>query len=181
MQRKNDILMPLKSTASNKTTLGYTLSFREHFSSKNIPYAQAKRRGFALIMVVVVMIIVSTITMFTLMQTSQTIKRTADMYLYEQAELYTKSAAEYALFKIARDGCQDNLNLQLPEINPIYDINISMRYSYVGGAPAGCTSYATVTTPEQNGSVLMDITVNVSAANTGSDPLRYFKRTIQKL
>lgn len=145
---------------------------------KNYILMGTQTRGFALIMVVVVMIIVSTITMFTLMQTSQTVKRTADMYLYEQAELYTKSAAEYALFQIAEKNCMDNLTLQL---DGIYDINIDMRYSYVGGAPAGCTSYATVTTPEQNGSVLMDITVNVSAANTGSDPLRYFKRTIQKL
>ena len=35
-----------------------------------------------------------------------------------------------------------------------------------------------ITTPEQNGSVLMDITVTSEA---GSEPIRYFRRTIQKL
>ncbi len=124
------------------------------------------------------MLVVASITTFTLMQTSQSIKKTADVYLYEQAELYAKSAIEYALFKIAQNGCTNNLNFTL---DTIYDINISMQYSYTGGAPAGCTSFAAVTAPEQNGSVLMDITVEVDANDTGSDPLRYFRRTIQKL
>ena len=140
----------------------------------------SKRNAFAMIMAIIVMIVIATISMFTLMQTSQTVKRTADIYLYEQAELHTKSAIEYALFKIAQNGCQNNLTLQLPNsTDPIYDINITMRYSYDGTGT--CTKFATVTTPEQNGSVLMDISVNISSKNTGTDPIRYFRRTIQKL
>ncbi len=167
MQRKNYLL----------NTLGSIFSSREHFSSKNIPYAKAKRRGFAMISAIVIMLVVASIATFTLMQTSQSIKKTADVYLYEQAELYTKSAIEYALFEVAKAGCVDNLHFTL---GTIYDINIDMRYSYTI-TPVGCTSFATVTSPKQNGSVLMDITVQVDANDTGSDPLRYFRRTIQKL
>ena len=182
MQRKNYLLMPLKSTARN--TLGSTLSSREHFSTKNIPYAQAKRRGFAMIIAVVVMIVVSVIMMFTLNQTTQTAKRTADMYLYEQAELHTKSAIEYALFKIAEGGCQNSLNFTLDNI---YNINISMRYVYtqaatnVAGTACNEYMYPYITTNEQNGSVLMDVSVSVDSSDTGSEPIRYFRRTIQKL
>ncbi len=212
MQRKNNLLMPIKSTVGNvlrrsmftrgrsnfmgtsnsKSTLASTFSSCEHFSTKNIPYAKGKRRAFAMIMAVVVMIVIASITMFTLMQTSHTVKRTADLYLYEQAELHTKSAIEYTLFEIARTGCVNNtLNFTL---NTIYDINVSTRYVYTEAntnfvAPIiNCAEYigATTTgsyiqTDEQNGSVLMDIVVTVKPADTGTDTIRYTRRTIQKL
>lgn len=167
MQGKNDLLM-----------------------SYNFPYTQAKRRGFAMIMAVIVMIVIATITMFTLMQSAQTVKRTADLYLYEQAELHTKSAIEYALFEIARTGCVNNtLNFTL---DSIYDINISTRYVYTGLTKntdlvdcvefIGATTTGTyIITPEQDGSVLMDIVVTVKPADTGTDTIRYTRRTIQKL
>lgn len=174
MQRKNYILT-MKSLSRRAS--GSILTSGKLFFIKKVPSRQA--RGFAMIMAIIVMIVIATISMFTLMQTGQSVKRTADLYLYEQAELHTKSAIEYALFKIAKEGCQNSLDLQLPNSNPIYDINITMRYSYDGTGT--CDTFATVTTPEQNGSVLMDIAVNVSSANTGCDPIRYFRRTIQKL
>ena len=183
MQRKNDILMPLKSTASN-------IFHRKMFSGSRNNFKGTHHSGFAMIMAVIIMLVVATITMFTLLQTGQTVKRTADLYMYEQAELHTKSAIEYALFKIAQDGCYNNLTFT---IDTIYDINITMNYVYtsdtnntantincnefIGGANP--TDY--IQTAEQNGSVLMDIVVNISATNTGTDPIRYTRRTIQKL
>ena len=183
MQRKDDILM---MSNNSKTTLGSILNSREHFSSKKIPYVQAKRSGFAMIMAVIVMIVIATISMFTLMQTSHTVKRTADLYLYEQAELHTKSAIEYALFKIAKDGCYNNLNFTL---DTLYNVDINMRYVYSNAttnvaATLNCAEFIGtpyVSTQEQNGSVLMDIVVDVNSTVTGSDVIRYTRRTIQKL
>ena len=178
MQRKDCLLDALGLTIGN-------IFRRKMFTgSQNRAKCTSRLRrskpAFAMITAIIVMMVIATITMFTLMQTGQTVKRTADLYLYEQAELHTKSAIEYALFIIAKDGCKNNLNLQLPDAaNPIYDISINMRYSYDGTGT--CNKFATVTTDEQNGSVLMDISVNVTSANTGTDPLRYFRRTIQKL
>ena len=192
MQRKNNLLGLSKlrkraSESTTKTTLGSILSSREHFSLKNIPYAQTKckRSGFAMISAVLIMIVVATIMMFTINQTTQTVKRTADLYLYEQVELHIKSATEYALFRIAGNntaaGCINALNFT---IDTIYDVNITMQYVFnpIIIAGAGCTNYiGTLVAPEQDGSVLMDVTISVDADDTGSEPIRYFRRTIQKL
>jgi len=171
MQRKNYLL--------GLRTSGSTLTSGKLFFTKKVPSRQA--RGFAMIMAIIVLIVIATISMFTLMQTSRTVKSTADMYMYEQAQLYTKSAIEYTLFEIARNGCLNN-NV-IFTLDGMYDINVTTSYSYVGGVPAGsgCASFATVTTDKQNGSVLMDIAVSVPSSKTGSDPIRYFRRTIQKL
>ena len=174
MQRKNDLLTTLKSI----------LNSREHFSVKNIPYAQfkgtqAKRSGFAMVTAVIVMIVIATIMGLTLSQTTQTAKRTADIYLYEQTELYAKSAIEYALFKIAEGGpCTTITPFTL---DGIYNITIDLGYVYKNLSCGADDYITTITTDEQNGSVLMDVTVSVDANETGSDPIRYFRRTIQKL
>lgn len=134
--------------------------------------------AFAMIMAVGVIIVVATIMLLSLNTTAITSKRTIDQYFYEQVELHTKSAIEYALYEIARDGCEDNLFIN--NLDGLYDINISMRY--IGTSPSGCTDYIdNLSTEEQNGSVLMDVTVTVPTSVTGAEPIRFFRRTIQKL
>ncbi len=166
MQRKNYIL----------TVLG--LSIRNN--SKG-----TQRPAFAMIMAVIVMIVVATIMAFTLNQTTQTAKRTADMYLYEQTELHAKSAIEYALFEIAEDGpCTTVAPFT---IGAMYNVNITLKYVYKGlvcgdvDGDGTDEDYFSITTDEQNGSVLMDVTISVDAIDTGSEPITYFRRTIQKL
>lgn len=147
------------------------------------------RGGFAIIMAIAVIIIISTIMALSLSLTTKTSKRTTDIYLYEQAVLVSKSAAELALLAIA-----DNVpcNVQNGDLNyifdldgdgntagEIYDVNITLGYVYIGLDCGTGFNYAnSLTTPEQNGSVLMDITVTT---NAGSEPIRYFRRSIQKL
>lgn len=133
-----------------------------------------------MITAIAVIVVISTIMALSLALTSQTGKRTTDLYLYEQAVLYSKSAAELALLDIAQNGCKDNFNTTF---DAIFDANVTMMYIYNGALPATCTSsYFSITTPEQNGSVLMDITVTLKeSANIASEPIRYFRRTLQKL
>jgi competence protein ComGC len=175
MQRKNSILMPLKSSARNVFHRKMFTERRNNFrGTKNI----RNHSGFAMIMAVAVIIVVSTIMLLSLNTTALTSKRTVDLYLHEQAELHTKSAIEYALYKIATEGCQNNLNI--PALDGVYDINISMRY--IGTSSSGCTDYINnLTTEEQNGSVLMDVTVTIPTSVTGAEEVRFFRRTIQKL
>lgn len=131
-----------------------------------------------MIMAIIVILVISTIMAISLGLTTQTGKRTIDLYLYEQAVLYSKSAAELALLDIAQNGCQNSFNTTF---DGIYDANVTMRYIYTATVGT-CTDYFNITTPEQNGSVLMDITVSVRAdANITSEPIHYFRRTIQKL
>ncbi len=143
------------------------------------------RKGFAMIMAIGFLIIMSSILALTLSLTTKTTKNTTDLYLYEQAVLLSKSAAEYALLRIAQaNPCTiDNLNFTQ---DSIYDINIDIRYIYSNPSP--CTNlgeptrdYFQISTPELNGSVLMDITVTVDDANVTSEKINYFRRSIQKL
>lgn len=141
--------------------------------------APLKRSGFAMIMAIVIIIIIATTMTLSLSLSTQTNKRTLDIYLHEQVELYAKSATELAMLYIAKNGCtDDNFNTTL---NEIYTINVVMRYAYPAQAPTGCTSYFNTSSLEQGASVLMDVTVSVNNPNIVSEPIRYFRRTIQKL
>ena len=156
-------------------------------------FLKRAKNGMAMIMAIAVIVIIATIMALAISLTSQTTKRTTDVYLYEQAALLAHSAAEYALLRISKENNTTNpchftgANFS-PDIDgdghpDYYDINISVRYVYTN-FPATCNAaqrYTTVSTPEQNGSVLLDITVGVNDTTVASEPIRYFKRTIQKL
>jgi Tfp pilus assembly protein PilX len=142
-----------------------------------------RKSGFAMIMAIGVIVVISTIMALSLAMTAETTKRTTDLYIYEQAVLLSKSAAEYALLQISQNPpCSVN-NLNFTQ-DSIYNINVDIRYIYTEASTCtvgGGTDYFTITTPEQNGSVLMDITVSVTDENITSEPIRYFRRSIQKL
>jgi len=151
-------------------------------------YSHLKSRsGMALIMAIIVVVILATIMALSLSLTTSSTKRTTDVYLHEQVVLYSKSAAELALLEIAKNGCQNTFNTNFPDpvtgIPCIYDANITMKYIYTSAttnvAGVTCDEYISyITTDEQSGSVLMDITVTTTA---GTEPIRYFRRSIQKL
>ncbi|MFA7500280.1 MAG: hypothetical protein WCY85_04660 [Sulfurimonas sp.] len=140
-----------------------------------------RRSGFAMITAIIVIVILSTIMALSLSLTTETAKRTVDLYLYEQIALHAKSAAELAMLTIAKGGPCTTITPYT--INGIYDVNVSLQYIYTNPSPcAVALTYFEVTTPEQNGSVLMDVTVSVRAdQNLSTEPIRYFRRTIQKL
>jgi len=127
-------------------------------------------------------VIVATIMALSLSLTTQTAKRTTDLYLYEQSVLLSQSAAEYAMLQLSQ-ATPCSLTPINFTYNTIYNVDIDMRYiSTVGSTcngniPAG-KSYATVVDPDTDGTVLMDITIT---ANAGNEPIRYFRRSIQKL
>ncbi len=146
MQRKNNLLKPVK-----------------------------KRGGFAMIMAITVLVLMATIMAASLAMSAKTTKSTVDLYVYEQSVLLSKSAAEYALLYISKNGCVNNLNFK----HDYYDINIDMKYIF--STASTCEDYFQVTTPEQSGSVLMDVTVSVTDPKITSEPIKYFRRTIQKL
>ncbi|NPA59451.1 MAG: hypothetical protein GXO30_03130 [Epsilonproteobacteria bacterium] len=144
---------------------------------------RGKKSGFAMIMAIAVVVIIATIMAFSISMTTKAGKRTADIYLYEQAVLYSKSAAELALLDIANSNPCTQLN-KIYTFDNMFDANVTMKYVYT--APSPCASanddYFNIMTPEQNGSVLMDIVVSVKEdQNLSLEPIRYFRRSIQKL
>ncbi|MGD9718879.1 MAG: hypothetical protein AB7U24_06535 [Sulfurimonadaceae bacterium] len=138
-------------------------------------------------MAIVVIVVITTIMALSLSLTVQTAKKTTDIYLHEQITLLAKSAAEYSLFKIAEDGpCTHHNDLNFQH-NGMYDINITNRYIYTNPNPClGTANFGSYTnpaplSPDTNGTVIMDITISVDDPTITSEPIRYFRRTIQKL
>mgnify|MGYP002641220430 FL=1 len=187
MQRKNNFLMPLNPVVRNIFCTKMFTVRRNSFRST------PARPAMAMIMALVVIVTLATIMALSLSMTAETTKRTTDVYLHEQAILVSKSAAELALLDIAEYGpCTTEATLGTTHLgayrmdldndgvitDDIYDVNVTVRYVYDGLNCGGTNDYATVTTDEQNGSVLMDITVTT---DEGTEPIRYFRRSIQKL
>jgi type II secretory pathway pseudopilin PulG len=147
-----------------------------------------QRSGFAMIMAIALLVVISTIMAVSISMSTTTTARTTNEYLHEQAMLLASSATEYAILaisghnRIANDNCINEINAVYPNAdNPMFDIKITM--GYVGlNAGAGCSQYiATIATPETNGTVIMDVTVTSNAALNLTEPIRYERRTLQKL
>ena len=141
------------------------------------------RSGMAMIMAVAVIVIIATIMTLSLNLTTQTSKKTTDLYLYEQTVLLSKSAAEYAILRSSLLApctfAGDNFIH-----NNAYDINISIQYISFNGSTCDTNAnalgirYSTTTATESDGTIIMDIKVSTG---TGTEPITYFRRSIQKL
>jgi hypothetical protein len=143
---------------------------------------KSSRKGIAMIMAIMVILIISGIMALSLSLTSQSTKRTTDLYLYEQAVLLSKSATEYALLRIARSAPCTVGNFSF-QYNGLYNINITPRYIFANGmVPGGCPANTIIIqNPAQNGSVILDVTVSLNDPNITSEPITFFRRSIQKL
>ena len=146
-------------------------------------------------MAIVALVTIGTIMALSLAMTTQTAKRTTDIYLYEQAALLAKSAAELALERIAANPLCDpanNMNPSVPNISfihdEIYNINIDIRYFLPTNYNCADENYFfNPTDPSENirahlyGTAMLDITVSIDDPTITSEPISYFRRTIQKL
>jgi competence protein ComGC len=145
-----------------------------------------KRRGFAMIMAIFFMIIISTLLLYMISSTTESVQRTTDDYLQEQAVLMAKSATEYTILRVlARDrasaaGCLTSLSAKYPQTtDPIF--NITARIKYVGFG-SGCNPLISdITTEESNGTMLIDVYVESDDSLNLDAPIRYHRRTLQKL
>jgi len=152
---------------------------------KNYILKRTSRNAMAMMMAIIALVVIATIMALSLGLTIKTSKRTTDLYLYEQATLLSQSAAEYAMLKLSQEPqcSRDSLNFSY---NNVFDVNITMQYIFTD--PSTCrtnslvdsSGYATITYPNSNGSVLMDILISTQD-NITTEPIRYFRRSIQKL
>ena len=141
-----------------------------------------------MIMAIILIVVLTTIMAFMLSLTQKTTKQTTNIYLKEQAILLAKSATELALLKISgydRNAtgvttCLGTINAVYPSIAaPIFNVNVTMHYIGLN-CTNGYNYIPNIHTADSNGSVLIDTTVT-SAANVSTDPIRYTRRTLQKL
>ena len=152
-----------------------------------------QRNGFAMIMAIFFMIVIATLLTYMLSSTTETANRTTNTYLNEQAQLIAKSAVEYTILAVsAHDrsgGCLNNINtMYVVDGLPFFDIKVDIQYfgfaSITSGS--GCSTLVTgstdtIATPESNGTMLIDVYVSDNAGLGLSEPIRYHRRTLQKL
>ena len=149
----------------------------------NILKKTKHRNAMAMIMAIVVIVTVATIMALSLRLTTETSKKTTDIYLYEQAVLLSRSAAEYAVLRssLANPCTFGGTSFSY---DSTYDVNITMQYVSFNGstcdtnAIANTLRYSGTTTIESDGTAIVDITITT---NAGTEPIRYFRRSIQKL
>ena len=141
------------------------------------------RRGFTLLSAIFLMVLVATLMVLAFSLSAQTKKQTGDIYMREQAYLLGRSATEFALLAISGHDndvdCINDIDMEFPEEDPVYDINLTLYY--LGrGLPAGCrTLDNAVATDESNGTVMIDTIVSYTDPATGEE-VRFHRRTIQK-
>jgi len=153
-----------------------------------------KRGGFAIIAAVFLMLLITIMLLKMLSYSTETSKRTTNQYLYEQAVLLAYNATEFAMLQISQTdpsgGCYGpTVSLVYPDScagtgKCMYNIDIKIDYVWhTATAPtaAGCSGTITVDTPEQNGSAYVDVVVS-SHSDLGLDePIRFHRKTLQKL
>ncbi len=153
---------------------------------------QHTRSGFAMIMAIFFMIVIATLLSYMLSSTTETAKRTTNTYVNEQAQLMAKSATEYAILRVsghdrgaAGTNCMESFNAQYsPNGNALLDINVTINYFGFGDSCADlfpATTIGSIATQESNGTMMIDVYVSDSPGLMLSEPIRYHRRTLQKL
>jgi hypothetical protein len=155
----------------------------------------AHRGGFLLIMAVFLMLLLSLMLLKMLSYSSDDAQRVVNDYILEQAQLVAYGATEYAMLKASGDdrtaACTDDFNLSYPATgSKLLNARVQMQYVWLNGsAPGGtgCSNSAitgstiTVTNPEQNGSVYVLVTVASDSSAGLDEPIRFVRKTLQKL
>jgi hypothetical protein len=148
-----------------------------------------------MIMAIGIMILVSTIMISMLSLSSANSKRMSNTYLYEQAHFLARSGVEYAILAVSgherdrnNDGndtdCISSLNMVYPQVSPnsLFDINITIQYIGLGALCNPTDLFITdISTPESNGTMLIDVTVTTSDDLDLAEPIRFHRRTLQKM
>ncbi|MDP1784238.1 MAG: type II secretion system protein [Sulfuricurvum sp.] len=141
-----------------------------------------KRPGFAMILAIFVVVLIAMGGALLMRSGAQESKAVGDKYLRAQAELLAKSATEYAImrvqgFETAGGNCLNQLNITVNDAGnaPMFDVNISLAYSFQGVAPPACTTLASGTGKDTT--VLMDVTVTDHDLST--EPIRVHERSWQ--
>lgn len=141
-----------------------------------------KRSGFAMIMAIFVVFLVAMGGALLMRGGAQESKAVGDKYLHAQAVLLARSATEYAVMRVQgfnAAGCLNQLNINVNDAGGarMFDVVVTMNYSFRDTAPAGTCNVLAASTGKDS-TVLMDVTV--TDHNLGTEPIRIHERSWQK-
>lgn len=145
-----------------------------------------KHKAFAMILAIFVVLLVASGGVLLLRNAATGTKSVGDNYLRAQAELLAESAAEYGVMRaqgdssVAAGNCLNQLTIAVNDINgnTMFDVNVSMLYSFRGAAPTGTCNYLAQNTTKDS-MILVDTII--SDHNLSTEPIRIHRRTWQKL
>ncbi len=148
-----------------------------------------KRRGFAMILAIFVVLLVAMGGALLLRNSAMSNKSVGDNYLRAQAELLAQSATEYAVMRVQdfnqRGGnCLNRLNITVNDAggNPMFDANVSISYAYRAAAPALCDTWSVLASNTgESTRILVDTTVTTrTGSNLSTEPIRAHQRSWQQ-
>lgn len=148
------------------------------------------RGAFALIAAVFLMLIISMLLLKMMSYSAQNAQEVVDDYLLEQAQLAAYGATEYAMLKISADdrtsACTDSFTLNYPSSGTkLFNVAVNVDYVWFDGTSpggnSGCDGPFTVTNPEQDGSAYIDVVVTSDPGLGLDEPIRFHRKTLQKL
>jgi len=159
------------------------------------PHFRQNRRGFAMIMAIFFMILMATLMTAMLASSVETANRTVNNYLLEQGQLLAKSAVEVAILRVSGTdrtlpaGCLTHLDLEYPESgSKLFDIDVDISYFGFGGVAGNCYNLLpnvaevnVITEADSVGTMQIDIYVASHPDLNLEEPIRFHRRTIQKL
>lgn len=169
---------------------------KNYFLNRRLKHTNA-RSGFALIAAVFLLIIISAMLTVMLSQSAETAKKTVNNYLHEQAILLAYGATEFAVLRISQTdrstGCIQTINASYPNAgSPMFNITTTVNYFWSDDATlgadrssvmgAGCASpFPLLSTVESHGFARIDVIVESAAGLNLDEPIRFHRRTLQKL
>jgi len=138
------------------------------------------KSGFAMISAIMLLVLISTLGMFAMKLSQDNTEKIVTLYLREQTELHTTSAIQMTLLEIANKGygteCVNEFNTTLDDI---YQVEVKVYYIFDSNN-SNCRMFDT-TSSEQNGTVILDVNVQVTDENILPEKISYSKRVIEKL
>ena len=150
---------------------------------KNYLLKRAHRSAIAMIMAIFVLVVLATIMAFSIEMSAKTGKRVVQTYVANQANLFAKNAAEYAVYKISKDkNCSTtSFNTTLQKY---YHVNVNISY-ILSDTTTGCPLSTITLMPmgEENGYAYARIDVSVTVDNDALaiEPVRIFRRYIEDI
>lgn len=147
-----------------------------------------KRSGFSMILAIFVVMIIAVLATSILSTATKGAKSVGDRFFLAQANLLADSAIEYAImraqgFDTSTGDCLNRVDIRVDDPNGVhtYDVNISILYSFSGGAPGGTCLFIEQNTGRAT-TMLIDATASLNeAAAITSEPIRVNKRTQERL
>ncbi len=159
---------------------------------------KSNRAGFSMMMAILVIVMMSTLSVFVMNLSAKMLQNTTAQYQREQAMLLAKSYTEFAIMSIMSNDrantysggntCIDTITGDTGNSANGQGYRINVRIAYIGGAiVAGCTNVisSTVATTASSLNAIIDVSIDYKDINNpniaNSQWIRYHRRTLQKI